>query len=263
MESTPLAGGFEQNLNKQMYWCSPNGKTYLKDIELLELESHRETTSFAELRKEILRSLREFLENRFETGDEFVQIIEPFINFNTNTDIEAIHAKIAPDLNLPNLLMQFQDIAGDPKIHDGLSLTEMIAKLCDGDEGKRNFKELIIVLARIAACTPHSADVERTISADHRLKSKLRASMNLETENKCLFIHYNMPDLAEWDPTDAAKLFVAEKSRRDRDITSSNIKSKAQEYFKGVFPEARNSFDPDVDEKYDNEDEQSNKFFEF
>lgn len=140
----------------------------------------------------------------------------------------------------------------------------MIVKFCKTAESKQHFKELITVLARIAACTPHSADVERTISADHRLKSKLRTSMNLETENKYLFIHYNMPDLANWDPQAAAKLFMAEKTRRERDVfIAAGGKSRTQEYFKGLFPEARHSIDPDAEHTDDKEDENSNKFFEF
>jgi hypothetical protein len=125
-------------------------------------------------------------------------------------------------------------------------------------------KSSLLFLLKFAACTPHSADVERSISADHRLKSKLRTKFNLETENKYLFIHYNMPDLADWDPTNAAKLFFDEKLRRERDVScAAGSKSRAQAYFKGVFPEARHSIDPDTEQKNDIEDEQSNKFFEF
>jgi hypothetical protein len=100
-----------------------------------------------ELRTEILQSLREFLEDRFEADNTFVKMIEPFISFDENADIEAVHAKIAPDLSLPNLSLQFQDIASDSKIYDGLSLPEIIVKLCKTDESKQNFKELITVLA--------------------------------------------------------------------------------------------------------------------
>lgn len=143
-----------------------------------------------------------------------------------------------------------------------LSLSEIIQKLCRTAESKQNFKELITVLARIAAATPQSADVERSISADHRLKSKLRTNMNLETENKYLFIHYNMPVLAEWSPIDAAKLFFSEKTRRERDAsTSVGSKFRAQPYFKGVFPEAQNAFDPDGENENDDKDEQA--IFEF
>lgn len=256
MESSPLAGGFEKNLYKQMYWCSPNGKMILKEIVLHETESWRETQSFAEIRKEILCSIREFLDSRFEADDAYVKSIEPFINFNANTNIEDIHAQIAPDLSLPNLSLQFEDIASNPNVYENLSVTEIIVKLCKTTESMQNFKELITVFARIAAATPHSADVERNISADHRLKSNLRTSMNLETENKYLYVHYNMPVLAEWKPANAAKLFFSEKTRRERDAsTSVGSKSREQSYFKGVFPEAQNSVDPD-DENDDNEDEQ-------
>lgn len=149
-------------------------------------------------------------------------------------------------------------------MHDGLSLQELIRKLCNTTESRSNFKELITVLARIAACTPHSADVERTISADRRLKSRLRMGMCLETENKCMFVHYNMPDLADWNPAAATQLFMSEKNRRDRDITSAaGSKSRAQEYFKGVYPEARHSFDPDAENKTDDMNVESNKYFNF
>lgn len=140
MESFPLPGGFEQNLAKQMCWCSPSGRTILKDIELREEEeSRRETTSFIELRKEILSSLREILENRFEADDAFVKIIVPFISFDASTDIKTIHGKIAPDLSLPNLSLQFQDIASDSKVYDGLILSEIIVKLCKTAESEHHF----------------------------------------------------------------------------------------------------------------------------
>lgn len=263
MESFPLVGGFEQNLAKQISTGS-NGEKQLKGIELLETEStRRTTTSFAEVRKKILNSIREFLESRFEADDAFVKMIEPFLSFNPTADIEAIHTAIAPDMNLPSLSLQFQDIASDPKVFEGLSLSEIIVKLSKSIESRENFREVITVLARIAACTPHSADVERCISANNRLKVKLRSRIKVETENKYMFIHYNMPDLAEWDPTDAANLFFAEKTRRGRDTsTSAENKSRAQLYFKGVFPEARSLADPDIEQPSDDE-ELSSTVFEF
>lgn len=120
--------GFERSLDKQIS-TGLNGEKQLKGIELKQMEdTRRPTTSFVELRKEILISLREFLENRFVADDAFVKMIEPFLRFTANADIEAIHAAIAPDLNLPNLSLQFQDIASDPKVYEGLSLLELIVK---------------------------------------------------------------------------------------------------------------------------------------
>ena len=118
----------------------------------------------------------------------------------------------------------------------------MIEKLCKCEESKQNFKELITVFARIVASS-HSADVERSISADHRLKSRLRTRLSLETENKYLFVHYNMPDLADWNPLTAALLFCSEKTRRERDTTTDS-KSKCEC-------------------NDDDDDESTNRFFDF
>lgn len=116
------------------------------------------------------------------------------------------------------------------------------------------------MLSRIAACTPHSGDLERCISANNLLKTKSRSSI-VETENIYLFIRYKMPDLAEWNPTATANLFVTEKQRRARDATTSTeSKSRAQSYFKGVFPEARKLADRD-DEHPSDDEELSNKVF--
>lgn len=71
------------------------------------MESYWQNASVVELRKKILRALRKFLENRFEADYVFVKMIEPFISFHTNPNIEAISIKIAPDLSLPNLSLQF------------------------------------------------------------------------------------------------------------------------------------------------------------
>lgn len=189
-----------------------NGEEQLKGIELKQMEAERRSaTAFEELQKEILKSLLDFLEERFEADDNFVKMIEPLLRFDETINIGAIYAAIVPDLNLPNLSLQFQDIASDPKIYENLSLTQLIAKLCKTVGNRIFFKDIITLLSRITACTPHSADVERTISASHRLKSKLRSSITVETENRNLFIHYNMPDLA-------AKVFFNEKARQIKDF---------------------------------------------
>lgn len=68
----------------------------------------------------------------------------------------------------------------------------------------------------------HSNDVERLVSANNRLKTKLRSRISIETENKYKYIHMNMPNLADWNPTAAAKMLVEGKSRRNRNITPTN-----------------------------------------
>ncbi|CAI6347372.1 unnamed protein product [Macrosiphum euphorbiae] len=79
-----------------------------------------------------------------------------------------------------------------------MNLIKLVKTLC----GSKNFPNVGIMLERVAASKPHSADVERLISARNLLKSPLSSNMNIETENLSLYINYNMPLLYGWDPRD-------------------------------------------------------------
>lgn len=116
-----------------------------------------------------------------------------------------------------------------------LGLNASILQLSKFKESRKNVEELIMVLSRINACTPHSSDVERCISANNNLKTNARSSIQIETENKYIYIHANMPDLTEWNPTAAAVLFVQEKARRHRDVATSMGKAKNQSCGKHIF----------------------------
>lgn len=245
MENEALCGGFESNLCIAIS-TEGDGRTFFKDIELLSSPlSRREKESFSEVRKQIIDSLREYLGQRFEADDKILKTIDPFVKFVKDTNIEEVHEMVAPDLTLANLYLQFQDISNSPDRFKDLSVNEIVVKLSKSAESRDNFKEIITVLSRIAACTPHSADVERCISLNNVLKSKQRSNLCIETENKYIYIHTNMPDLADWNPTAAAKMFVTDKSRRIQDITPGNEKTKQQLHFKGIFPEARRCYEND------------------
>jgi len=97
-----------------------------------------------------------------------------------------------------------------------------------------NYATITEVFSRLLAAKPHSADVERLISANNVVKSDDRSSMKLSTENMYLFIHYNLPALTDWDPKPAVLSWLKDKERRGR----KRRKGKQQTYFKGVFPEA-------------------------
>ena len=72
-----------------------------------------------------------------------------------------------------------------------------------------------------------------------------------------------MPDLAEWNPIVAAKLFVEERNRRHREITPANETTRRQSYFKGVFPEARECVDTENDSDLDDENTAFDNIFDF
>lgn len=106
-----------------------------------------------------------------------------------------------------------------------------------------SFKEVLIVLARIAAATPHSADVERSISANNLIKTPGRSCFNIASENKWLFIHFNLPPLSNWDPRKAVVEWLKQKERRELSSTIAaseygERKTTSQSFFKGIFDEA-------------------------
>lgn len=202
------------------------------------------------------------MNERFNVDKTLLQKILPFLNFQRDADIKTVHEILEPDLSLANLNLQFMDIVNNSELLiTDLNLNQKILRLAKTNESRNCFGELITVLARIAAATPHSADVERCISSNNRLKTKLRSSITVETENKYLFIHFNMPALNEWNPTAAANLFIEEKTRRKRDAsTKEGGKPREQPYFNGVFSESAVSVDSE-DKSID--DVSSNTFFNF
>lgn len=243
MQNTQIPGGFERNLASKLVREEDEDKVFLKSIELkfgiLGCRTRRAPINVADVRSNTLVALSNFLIDRFKIDEDLLEKITPFINFDPNVDIEVIHSLIAPDISLPDLYTQFNDFANGPHTMSDMTLKQKTVHLSKTIESQNTYKELITVFCRIIACTPHSADVERMISANNLLKTKLRSRILIETENLYMFIHTNMPCLAEWNPTAAAKMFIEMKSRRNRNITPQNEITKRQSVFKGVFSEAR------------------------
>ncbi|KAJ6647014.1 hypothetical protein Bhyg_02232 [Pseudolycoriella hygida] len=256
LESEILLGGFEENLAAKVT-IGQDKRIFLKSIELLEGKKtrlgEREQDDFPNLRKQCLTSIQTFLDERFSVDANYVETIAPFIAFSqtADADIKKVHEMTAPDVPLANFALQYGEICNHPDMqkYKELSISEIILTLAKSNETREHYKELITVLSRIAAATPHSADVERCISANNRLKTKLRSSLKVEKENKTLFIHYNMPSVAEWTPEKAAQLFLIEKERRSRNVsTAKEGKPRTQPYFAHVFPEATQTNDDDDDD---------------
>ncbi|KAJ6639754.1 hypothetical protein Bhyg_12501, partial [Pseudolycoriella hygida] len=228
LESEILLGGFEENLAAKVT-IGQDKRIFLKSIELLEGKKtrlgEREQDDFPNLRKQCLTSIQTFRDERFSFDANYVETIAPFIAFSqtADADIKKVHEMTAPDVSLANFVLQYGDICNHPDMqkYKELSITEIILTLAKSNETREHYKELITVLSRIVSATPHSADVERCISANNRLKTKLRSSLKVEKENKILFIHYNMPSVAEWKPEKAAQLFLIEKERRSRNVSTA------------------------------------------
>jgi len=70
-----------------------------------------------------------------------------------------------------------------------------LPKLVQYLSGSNEIKNITILLARVIAAKPHSANVGRLISKGNILKSINCQSLHVKTENEHLFIHFNMPAL--------------------------------------------------------------------
>lgn len=117
------------------------------------------------------------------------------------------------------------------------------------NDKSEQFSIIKTVLARLLAATPHSADVERSISASNLLKTRNRSRIKMETENHYLFIYFNLSPFTKWNSEKAAVRWLTMKQRRTHNllIQNENHKSKNRSYFKAVFPQASDS-DSESDE---------------
>lgn len=191
MNKESLVGGFESNLAAKLIINEEDGKTYFKSIEMKteeNLRNRQESKDFTDVRKSILSSLQTFLTERFQIDDDLLKVIDPFVKFGKNADVQKVHSMLAPDLELANLSIQYGDILNNLDIVQNKNLNEIIIQLAKTTESRELYKELIIVLARVAALTPQSADVERCISANNILKA---AQPTFPSNRKQILVHSN------------------------------------------------------------------------
>lgn len=100
---------------------------------------------------------------------------------------------MASDVDISNLYIQFEGICNNTELKK-MNLSKLLLHLVECDS-TNSYTEIILVLARLVAATPHSADVERSISANNLQKTALKSSIKISTENNFLFIHFNLPPL--------------------------------------------------------------------
>jgi len=111
-----------------------------------------------------------------------------------------------------------------------LELPHLVKQLADN---ANSYPNVLCILSRILDAKPHSADVERCISANNLLKTSLRASLKLDTENSYLFIHHNLPPTATRDPRLAVLKWFNMTTHKEK----THEKAKYQPYFQHVFSE--------------------------
>ena len=144
---------------------------------------------------------------------------------------------IGADLSMAELSLEFEELTRSSNQIIKKPLPELVRCLSNSQE----YSNVVIVLARILAAKSHSADVERRISANNLLKTSVRASLDIATESRYLFVYHNLPPTTEWNPRQAILRWLNEKRRR----VNSQSKAKKQSYFPNVFREATDANNDD------------------
>ena len=234
-----LVGGWQETLTESV--IESDGEFFLKRIRLqsdkprrrekhhLFVSDKRVSTAVC---NEIAASLTEFLRQRFEVKEELISLMIPFVQFDEqNVNLRKIHAVFGSDLDLAEFSCEFSELACQKNLIN-MKLPDLVAKLASNADSHPN---VLSVLSRILAAKPHSADVERCISANNLLKTCLRSSLSVDTENAYLFIHHNLPTTASWDPRPAVLQWLLAHRHRENMCP----KAKSQPHFRHVFNEAR------------------------
>ena len=94
-----------------------------------------------------------------------------------------------------------------------------------------NVEQLLVVIARLVALSPHNMYVEQCISAYDMIKSEDRSSLKRDTLNDYMIVKMNMPPVATYDMKIPVLKYLNHKKRKPQKDFSNGEKFKQQEYF--------------------------------
>lgn len=251
-EENYVDGGWEQLFLQTIVNDSNNNMSFY-DTKLIIRSAHtRRCISFTTVkRKNIVHSMIQQLKMRLQLDSPLLKAYEPFINFCSTTPAETLelcHRTVASDLKGEIFKAEYYSAVDFLDAHQCNSTLDILKNLVE--RSSNGFSTIKIVLARIVATKPHSADVERLISkifyksscshvsntnefADvyNKFKTADRSMISQDTLSNYLYVNTNMGPLETFDPTSAVQLWLSKKKRHEK----SNYKSHQQEWFNGVF----------------------------
>lgn len=233
LKNQSIPGGVDDKLAAKI--VTERDKQFLNGVELVTVRTGRRAaeSNIDSFKKTVIDSLTAFLRERLQFRDEeLLMRLDALLKFDNPDAVKKVHELVGHDLDLASLYLQYSDLCEEEKTTE-MPLDKMVKHLA-APERIVHFREITTILARILACTPHSADVERCISANNLLKTSLRSNLAISTENKYLYIYFNMPVLENWNPRAAITKWMSTSRRSQSRTIESNI-SKKQPFFKGVF----------------------------
>jgi hypothetical protein len=237
LKNRSLLGGLEEQLNERLV---RKGDVFTLHGVELTVDTPRRTSqcnkfvtdkrSFMAIRNEILETIENFVQQRLDTGEfSALSPLEKFDSNVTDDQLKQRHAKICPEMALIDFATSYREAAADRRLAE---------KKCSGCltllGAVPSWRSLFVAVARVAAATPSSSDVERLISYYNLVKTRDRSSLDKSRMKDYLHVRFNMPCLSEFDPLPAVRHWLEAKDRRSKCTT---VKSTAQEWYRHVFPQ--------------------------
>lgn len=124
------------------------------------LTEQNNAKTFSELRKDIILSMIQFLQEMFECDGRIREDILPFQNFDPDTSTEALkrcHKIVSPDSDFRVFCQEYFELACVAEYRE-YSQAQMLKIHCRNKDGQ--FDTVKRSLARLVAAKPHSADFE-------------------------------------------------------------------------------------------------------
>ena len=160
-------------------------------------------------------AINSFVGKRLQVDRNASKSFTPIVKITaTENEIKKVHRSIAPNLDLANVAIHYQDLQDCAEIQKADPFS-MLQKMVQG--ARDEYSDVCVVLGCILACKPHSADCERVISLYKKIKSGCRSSFKRQTFSNYLCIHINLPQLCDFDPRPAALRWMEEKDHRARE----------------------------------------------
>jgi len=123
--------------------------------------------------------LKNYLDERISIDDSIIEPTVKFVALQPDAYLQEIHNIWGSDLSLLEVGQEYADILEHQDIQNlrGKSLKNLVTIFSLNS----HIRNVTVIMARILTAKPHSADVERQISANNRLKTIPRNAMLLKT----------------------------------------------------------------------------------
>ncbi|XP_037049072.1 uncharacterized protein LOC119083454 [Bradysia coprophila] len=237
IKNKQLENGWEELLLKQTVTAT-DGCISLVDHKLISNDRLRSAPFMftTENRNEIIDSLITNLNEYFDVDATVQNGLAPLLELDPSATYDSLnicHSIIIPEMEFDVFRIEYYEAANLLNIKDRKDSLQSVLKL--EQTSTKRFKVLKSALARAYAIKPHSADVENIINVYNKYKDVDRQLLSKKTLFNNIYVHTNMCTLIEFDPTPAAEYWLNQKDRKPRYGT----KSTQQEWYSGVFPEAK------------------------